>query len=305
MQHQFSLKTCVRNILGILALTAWIVMPASVNGQQSKTTQDPQFENGDKVALSGETAGSSRRVSSSEKKDTEAASVPAPSGSSYNWTGVYVGGHVGYGWGKADTFFDPLPTAAQFINLAPTTLKPNPRGFAGGIQGGYNWQTGHFVVGGEADVTWTDMKGTVTLTPIPQNNGTPFPGAGFLTASQNTKYFGTLRVRAGGTFSRVFLYGTAGLAYGQVVYQADSDFRPVGTEHYPANFTRTRTGWTVGAGGEVMIAKHWSWKAEYLYYDLRKQSATIDPALPLPPFQVRYTWTTQAHTFNTGINYRF
>jgi len=39
----------------------------------------------------------------------------------YNWTGFYIGGNIGYGWGQADNSFGPLPTAAQFVNLLPLT----------------------------------------------------------------------------------------------------------------------------------------------------------------------------------------
>ena len=62
---------------------------------------------------------------------------------SYNWSGFYIGGNVGYGWGDADTSFNPLPSAAAFVNLAPTTLGPDPQGVVGGVQAGYNWQAGN------------------------------------------------------------------------------------------------------------------------------------------------------------------
>jgi outer membrane immunogenic protein len=194
--------------------------------------------------------------------------------------------------------------------MTPTTLRPNPSGFLGGAQGGYNWQTGHFVIGGEADISWSRMSGTATVTPIIKNNGTPFPGAGFLTAHQDTKWFGTIRPRAGIAFDRVLLYGTGGLAYGRVNYSANSDFRPgVPTSilffQYPASLSKTKTGWTVGGGVEVGINQHWSWKAEYLYYDLGNQSITANPIPANPPFQVSYRWETKAHTFNAGINFRF
>jgi outer membrane immunogenic protein len=195
--------------------------------------------------------------------------------------------------------------------MTPTTLRPDPSGFNGGAQGGYNWQTGHFVVGGEADISWSRMSGTARVAPIIKNNGTPFPGAGFLTAHQDTKWFGTLRGRMGITPTpRVLIYGTGGLAYGHVNYSANSDFRPgVPTQilffQYPASLSKTKTGWTVGGGVEVGINKHWSWKVEYLYYDLGNQSLTANPIPANPPFQVAYRWETKAHTFNAGINFRF
>ena len=242
----------------------------------------------------------------SDRKPSErSAETPPPPASSYNWSGFYIGGHVGYSWGRADTTFDPLPTPAQFVNLAPTTLSPDPKGFRGGVQGGYNWQSGHAVGGFEADLSFSNMNGTARLTPIRQNNGTPFPGAGFLIAGQKTRWTSTYRGRAGVAFSRVLLYGTAGVAIGNARYTADSDFRPVGTEHYPANFNDTRAGFVGGGGAEFGITKHFSVKAEYLYYDLGRAQTTINPALPLPPFQVHYYWETKAHNLNAGFNIRF
>ena len=295
-------------IVSGLAMVLGVTAPISASAQDKK----------DRSTTTNAAEGSEPLVSSSESRAAAAATgsarpnspAPAPA-TSYNWTGGYVGGHVGWGRGRANTTFTPLPNATQFIDMTPTTLRPNPGGFNGGAQGGYNWQMGHFVIGGEADISWSRMSGTATVTPIIKNNGTPFPGAGFLTAHQNTTWFGTFRGRVGITPTpRVLIYGTGGLAYGHVNYSANADFRPgVPTAilffQYPASLSKTKAGWTAGGGAEVGINKHWSWKAEYLYYDLRKESLTANPVPANPPFQVAYTWQTKAHTFNTGINFRF
>jgi outer membrane immunogenic protein len=149
------------------------------------------------------------------------------------------------------------------------------------------------------------MSGTSTRTPIIRNNGSAFTGGGLLTTHQDTKWFGTLRPRAGIALDRVLLYGTGGLAYGHVNYSANTDFRPGGPVQYPASVSKTKRGWTLGGGVEAGINKHWSWKAEYLYYDLGNVSVTANPTPANPPFQVAYQWQTRAHTFNTGINFRF
>ncbi len=229
---------------------------------------------------------------------------PAPANPAYSWTGAYVGGHFGHGWGRANTTFTPLPTAQQFINLAPTTLRPDPRGFHGGGQAGYNWQSGRLVIGAEADLSWSRMGGTAIVTPITQITGASLQGS--LTAHQDTRWFGTLRGRVGITPTpRLLIYGTGGLAYGHVNYSANADFRPQGQFQYPASFGKTKTGSTGGFGAEVALpGDHWSWKAEYLYYDLRKESSNGNPVPVHPPFQVAYTWETKAHTFNTGLNFR-
>src|ERR1700690_3137521 len=59
----------------------------------------------------------------------------------FNWTGFYVGGHGGYGWGDAD-------------NLAPT-------GWFGGGQVGYHWQYApNWVFGLEADISGSNISDT-------------------------------------------------------------------------------------------------------------------------------------------------
>jgi outer membrane immunogenic protein len=225
---------------------------------------------------------------------------------SYNWSGFYIGGNVGYGWGDADTSFNPLPSAAAFVNLAPTTLGPDPQGVVGGVQAGYNWQAGKFVVGLEADIQASDIHGTAVVTPIIQNNGTPFPGAGFLAASQRIDWFGTVRARAGFTpVDRLLLYVTGGLAYGNVSYSAQTDFRPGGTIQYPAAFSRTKVGWTAGAGAEWAFAQNWSAKVEYLYIDLGNESTIANPLPANPPFQVGYNWRTTEQIARVGLNYKF
>ncbi len=72
-----------------------------------------------------------------------------------DWTGFYLGANAGYGWGgPAISFATPafLPAGAT-----PTSLASNPHGFLGGIQAGYNYQSGRMVYGIETDI---DYAGT-------------------------------------------------------------------------------------------------------------------------------------------------
>jgi outer membrane immunogenic protein len=223
-----------------------------------------------------------------------------------DWQGFYGGVQFGYGWGKADTDVTPLPTAVQFINLKPTTEDPNPKGVVGGLQAGYNHQMGKIVVGAETDFSLSDMRGSKDISPIIQNNGTPYPGNGKITVHQDTIWFGTLRLRFGiAPIPKLLLYGTGGLAYGHVQYEANTDFRPVGTCRYPASFSKAKLGWTLGVGGEFALSRRWSVKVEYKYYDLGSESETVYPIPANPPFQEKYKWETIAHIGNIGLNYRF
>lgn len=290
----------------VLALVLGLAVPVSTSAQNEKNSSAvPNTAEGSKPLVARSESPALAAVAGS------ATDSPAPApATSYTWTGAYVGGHFGWGSGRANTSFTPLPNATTFIDLRPTTLRPDPSGFSGGAQGGYNWQTGHFVVGAEADISWSRISGTARVTPIIMNNGAAFASNGSLITRQDTKWFATVRPRAGVAFDRVFLYGTGGLAYGHVDYSANADFRPSTPSpilffQYPVSLSKTKTGWTAGGGAEVGISKHWSWKVEYLYVDLGKESITANPVPVNPPFQVAYTWQTKAHTFNTGINFRF
>ena len=238
-----------------------------------------------------------------DNKDMKQVAVPETC--PINWTGFYVGGHGGYGFNGADTSFIPLPSAQRFFDLAPTTLDPDSDGFFGGIQLGYNRQMGAFVVGLETDFSGSTMDGTKNA-PLININGLPVLGGAHITAHQDTNWFGTVRGRVGFTpVCRLLLYGTGGLAYGDVHYSANVDTRTDDPWQYPASSTETKLGWTAGAGGELALTRRWSIKLEFLYYDLGDETFIGNPIPPNPPFQVRYVAETTAYTVNGGLNFKF
>src|SRR5580704_2748266 len=112
-----------------------------------------------------------------------AADIPAPVYKApvvapvvaYSWSGCYVGGSAGYGWGSTNTT-TTIDPAAAFGSAAPNAqgaydanmspgLKPHG-GIAGG-QLGCNYHTGAFVVGGETDLSWFGLKDSVTTSVTP------------------------------------------------------------------------------------------------------------------------------------------
>jgi outer membrane immunogenic protein len=235
--------------------------------------------------------------------------APAPPECDYTWTGFYIGGNAGYGWGNGDTRFEPLPDAATFIDLEPQRLSPDPSGFIGGGQIGYNFQLNKWLVlGAEADFQGSDMEGDDT-----RSNFTDIFGVGngadtFLFAHERTQWFGTARARIGFTpMCKLLIYATGGLAYGSVDYSANTNFDNGVT--YPVKFSETNLGWTVGGGLEWALNHHWSVKAEYLYYDLGDESRTEPQLFDGVPtgsgFAVRYHFDTTANIVRGGLNYKF
>jgi len=171
----------------------------------------------------------------------QAADLPRPiykstvySEPSYaNWTGFYIGVNAGYGFGKSDWEF---PAAS-----------PSPKGFLGGATIGYNFQTGSWVWGVEADGDYSAIKGSTSCF------------VGLDTCETKLTWLATGRGRIGyAGWNNWLPYLTAGVAGGNIK----------ATESFFGSASKTKIGWTAGAGIEYALWTNWSVKAEYLYVDL-------------------------------------
>src|SRR5579864_8842916 len=77
----------------------------------------------------------------------------------YNWTGFYLGGHIGGAWSDI---------ALTDNNLNGVSWNPGGTGFVGGAQAGYNLQAGNLLFGVEGDFDWTTFTGRTgpIVTPL-------------------------------------------------------------------------------------------------------------------------------------------
>jgi opacity protein-like surface antigen len=176
--------------------------------------------------------------------------TPAVAGEpTYNWSGVYVGAHMG---GAIDysEFSNPYgPTL-----FGDTVRSPGP---FGGLQIGTNYQSGLAVFGLQADVSGANMQGTFTCMQPERSVPGPPPAANFIggafgaTCQSQPDWFGTLTGRAGvalGPQGRILLYGKGGLAWMHnsidmaVNNIMAGDFGPE-NERSKTNFTQI--GWTL------------------------------------------------------------
>src|ERR1700731_2993997 len=79
----------------------------------------------------------------------------------YNWTGFYAGVNLGGAWGRSD--LDTLVVGGfgppnQVLVSSLDILRLSPNGFTGGGQAGYNWQSGRWVFGLEADFSYFGLR---------------------------------------------------------------------------------------------------------------------------------------------------
>jgi outer membrane immunogenic protein len=168
--------------------------------------------------------------------------------SGYSWTGPYLGGNLGYQWGSTSG------TAG------------NPSGIAGGVHGGYNWQTGQFVFGGEADISASAASDT------------------FAAWKFSNRWFGTVRGRVGYALNNILFYGTGGVAFGDGRVQLGG-----------LSEGQTHFGWTAGVGMEVGLTSSLSARVEYLFVDLADKPYALTGA----------SHGFESSLLRVGFSYRF
>jgi high affinity Mn2+ porin len=202
----------------------------------------------------------------------KAAPVPT---ATYNWTGFYVGGQVGYGQGGLGPGTNPIPEQAVFF---PHSLT----GLIGGFQAGYNLQMQNRVVlGVEVDTLFTSPRDLPKLDPAPFNS--------------TLEYAATARGRIGYAFGTILPYVTGGLAWGEsrVNINANDGITPLSSRFLP------HVGWTAGLGLEKAIGGSWTTKIEYDYIDLGRRTYGLGDAM-LPDLNV----DPKVHVVRVGLNYR-
>ena len=199
----------------------------------------------------------------------------------FSWTGFYIGGHLGYGWGSSSSVNLPdLGSGDAFDGADGFVVQPF--GWLAGVTVGYNWQYDNFVVGLEADL------GYLGADDLQEN------AFGFATAEYGA--YGTLTGRIGYAEDRWLFYGKGGLAFANIENTAgaftDGDIDA-------SDFTSlqdTRTGWALGAGVEYAFQRDFTMKIEYLYMDFGEDgSGNFDGD--------RFLHENDIHTVKVGLNY--
>jgi outer membrane immunogenic protein len=194
----------------------------------------------------------------------------------YDWSGFYVGAHAGKAWGR-NRFDDPTATITSLGN--PFILFSNGPIFGGQI--GLNWQTGHFVLGAEADVDWASLRGDFVFFPVTSVSG----------FSTNIRSLATGTVRFGVAMGPWLAYLKGGVAWADVDVIENTVTPSAVTE------THQRTGLTGGVGLEVAFWQNVSAKIEYDYLRFGQQTF-FSPIHPLDVDQ-------QVQVVKAGFNVRF
>ena len=176
---------------------------------------------------------------------------PPPVVSYFSWTGCYVGGHVGGLWVKRD-----WSDATDGFNVG----SHDANGWLGGAQLGCNYQTGAWVFGIQGDYAWADASGSsANLLNV----------GGII--SSDVKNLSSVTGRVGYAWDRFLLYVKGGGAWEKDEYVVTAVV-PVALT---ATGSQTRSGWTVGIGGEYAFTNNFTGFVEYNYYDFGNKSVSF------------------------------
>lgn len=222
----------------------------------------------------------------------------APRPPVFTWTGFYVGANAGYAIRTGKDY--DLAVQPGYFPSAPNTVgslrsKRNGDGFLAGGQIGYNYQIGNFVIGAENDIQYLDL-GKAKRDYTFSGTGAVPAGFNYIGPEKKTEYFATGRARIGYAFDRFLVFGSAGLAYGNLKSETCLG----------SKCDDGKIGFAAGAGVEYALSSNWSVKVEGLYVNLGKTAAGV-----IGTDAVGRTYVDSRKVDNdialvrAGVNYRF
>ena len=213
----------------------------------------------------------------------------------YDWSGVYIGVHAGYGGGMTDW-------NDQGFDFAP-------RGFLGGGQVGINQQIASLVFGLELDGSWANFNRSQTFSV-----GGPILGFQSVgSATSKIDGFLTLAGRAGLAADRWFVYAKGGLAFAHDKHAfgvVATQFPGGGVDSFAVSGSEDRWGPMVSFGTEYALGSNWSVKAEYDYMNFGSRTPRLAGTETVAGVTSPITIDSQIeqaaiHVAKVGVNYRF
>lgn len=207
------------------------------------------------------------------------AKAPVYAAPAYNWTGFYVGAHLGGAFRGNDNYFLAV--------LPGAVTSGDDSYFLGGGQVGADYQFApNWLIGVEGQYSGLSSSVRTYTGPIAGN---------FI--STKPDWIASVTGRLGFTWGPGLIYAKGGVAFrddGNIIVSTGG----------PTTFTTTHDnrGYTVGGGFEYMFAPSWSAKVEYQYYDFGSTNVSTPAGL----FSVGGgNFRENLHTVKAGINYHF
>src|SRR6266851_349924 len=191
----------------------------------------------------------------------------------FDWTGLYIGAHAGFGRGSS---------TAALADPATSTTSNSFSGMIGGVQAGYNYQLpSGMLLGVEADISFPNY--------LTSNSVVSSLATARSDVTEQWDYVGTARGRVGYVAGPWLVYATGGLAW------AGERFLNTPAIGSDEKTLHTRLGWAAGGGVEYAFAPHWSARLEYLYSQFGKADIAF-------PSATQYTSSLDFQSLRIGLN---
>jgi len=243
----------------------------------------------------------------------------------YNWTGFYIGAHIGGAWADANGH-DRFDGVNHCIWAAGVCFNDNGFGhndgrFIAGGQVGYNYQVGQYVWGIEGQISAITHHnddgacGSFTFTPV--GIAPVVVHDSLFRCRDRGDWIATLAARLGVAFGQTgnwlfYIKGGAAFADGRfgIRLRDDCPWAFCNSNFVFNNDNNTRTGWMIGAGLETGWFGNWSWKLEYNFMDFGHKDIHIDNCLTTlcgvgSHLIHDIDFDRQISVVKFGLNYRF
>ena len=191
--------------------------------------------------------------------------APAPATAQpYDWSGPYLGGHVGQAWMDVDTVYDTADAAAPF-DFSPLDLD----GVIAGGQVGFNFQVDQILFGIEADASTGNSDTLATTEP---------PTRGPDIVDVDLDFLASVRGRLGWVLdgvpggSSLLIFGTAGIAFTEYDLSIFNEF-----DDTTGKLSFDEIGAVFGGGVEIATIHGFNLRLEYLFYDVGESAAITPP----------------------------
>jgi len=263
--------------------------------------------------------------SAAQAADMPVKAPPPPPPPMYNWTGFYIGGHIGGAWADLNGHdrFDHVDGANCISNDFLICFDDNGFGrnrgrFIGGGQIGFNYQVGQWVWGVEGQISAIgsnnddDACGFVTIGDTVRDH--------LFRCGNRGNWIASIAARLGVTFGQtgnwlLYVKGGGAFADSRFGLRLRDDCAAILDSVIcdPNNFLfnnndNTRTGWMVGVGLEYGAWGNWSWKLEYNFMDFGHRDMHFDnimACIDCTLIRRDLDFDLRVNVVKFGLNYRF
>lgn len=202
------------------------------------------------------------------------------------WSGVYVGGSLGYSFWGDDTIGLDLVSNGDLIGRGTDLGDADFEGVTAGAHVGYRWQRGTWVFGPELGIEGGSVDGGEDVSAFGLDG----------TIESKVNYIVSLVMKTGYEMTPgTLIYGTIGVAHGDFDYigTVADDSQSVGY---------SGTGYAIGLGIERKMNERMSVFAEYQYRDFGRE----DLSFVLDSGENVETLATPTHSnVKLGVNFTF